>query len=93
MLDGALAAAARGNGDSFADVRGRFSGHELCDADSWMNGIVSPLGDSYHPTADGQQDGYLPAFTAAVRHDRERSQLLLQGGLKQLDDTIPAIGN
>ena len=65
-LDGALQAAAARNGDAFADVRGEFSGHELCDGAGWLNSITWPVGDSYHPTAAGQRDGYLPAFTAAA---------------------------
>ncbi len=65
-LDGALQAAAARGGDAFADVRGEFSGHELCDGAGWLNAVTWPVGDSYHPTAAGQRDGYLPAFTAAA---------------------------
>ena len=65
-LDGALSAAAARDGDVFADVRGRFSGHEICDSASWLNSVTFPFGDSYHPNADGQELGYLPAFTAAA---------------------------
>jgi lysophospholipase L1-like esterase len=65
-LDRALSAAAARNGDIFAGVRGRFSGHEICDSASWLNSVTFPIGDSYHPNADGQELGYLPAFTAAA---------------------------
>ena len=65
-LDRALSAAAARYGDVFADVRGRFSGHEICDSASWLHSVTYPIGDSYHPTADGQELGYLPAFTAAA---------------------------
>jgi lysophospholipase L1-like esterase len=65
-LDGVLQAAAAKNGDAFADVRSNFSGHELCDGSRWLNSVTLPIGNSYHPTATGQQDGYLPAFTAAA---------------------------
>jgi lysophospholipase L1-like esterase len=65
-LDNALAAAAARNGDVFADVRGQFVGHELCDGAGWLNSVTIPIGDSYHPTAAGQEDGYLPVFTAAA---------------------------
>ena len=64
-LDGALSAAAARNGDVFADVRGQFSGHEICDPASWLNSVAFPVGDSYHPTAAGQELGYLPVFAAA----------------------------
>jgi lysophospholipase L1-like esterase len=66
-LDGALQAAAARNGDTFADARGQFSAHELCGGSSWLNSITLPISSSYHPTAAGQKDGYLPVFSAAAR--------------------------
>jgi lysophospholipase L1-like esterase len=66
MLDRALATAAASHGDVFADVRGQFAGHELCDGAGWLNSVTLPIGDSYHPTATGQKDGFLPAFSAAA---------------------------
>jgi hypothetical protein len=65
-LDGVLQAAAARNGDTFADVRAQFSAHELCSGSSWLNSITLPITSSYHPTAAGQKDGYLPAFTTAA---------------------------
>ena len=65
-LDRALAAAAASHGDVFSDVRGQFAGHEICDSASWLHALTFPIGDSYHPTAAGQEHGYLPAFTAAA---------------------------
>ena len=53
-------------GDAFADVRSQFSGHELCDGAGWLNSVTLPIGNSYHPTATGQKDGYYPAFTSAA---------------------------
>jgi lysophospholipase L1-like esterase len=66
ILDGVIKQAAAANGDAFADVRSAFSGHELCDWGGWLHSVTWPIGNSYHPTAAGQQDGYLPVFTAAV---------------------------
>ena len=65
-LDGVLQTAAAQNSDTFADVRAQFSGHELCDGAGWLNSITLPIDDSYHPTATGQKDGYLPVFSAAA---------------------------
>jgi lysophospholipase L1-like esterase len=65
-LDGALRAAAAKNGDTFADARTQFSPHELCSGSSWLHAVTLPIDTSYHPTAAGQQDGYLPVFTAAA---------------------------
>lgn len=63
-LDSALAAAASANHDVFADVRGEFAGHVICDSSSWLHSVdIFSISDSYHPTATGQLDGYLPALT------------------------------
>jgi lysophospholipase L1-like esterase len=65
-LDSALATAAAGNGDTFADVRGEFASHEICDSGSWLNSVdIFAISSSYHPNANGQ-DGYLRVFTAAA---------------------------
>jgi hypothetical protein len=67
LLDGIIQnAVANYSGFTFADVRPYFSGHEICDSDSWINSVTWPIDDSYHPTAEGQADGYLPAFEAAL---------------------------
>jgi lysophospholipase L1-like esterase len=65
-LDGVIQTAAAANGDTFADVRAQFSGHELCDGSGWLNSVTLPIDNSYHPTATGQQNGYLPVFAAAA---------------------------
>ncbi len=66
-LDGVIATAAGNAGFHFADVRSQFSGHELCDNAGWLNSLsIFDIHTSYHPTATGQADGYLPVFTAAA---------------------------
>jgi len=66
-LDAALARAASVNHDKFADVRGQFAGHEICDSGSWLHSVdIFAISSSYHPTAAGQQDGYLPVFERAA---------------------------
>jgi len=66
-LDGVLQTATDNAGFHFADVRAQFSGHELCDGAGWLNSInIFDIHTSYHPTATGQADGYLPVFTAAA---------------------------
>jgi lysophospholipase L1-like esterase len=66
-LDAVLKTAAADNDDAFADVRTQFTGHELCDGAGWLNSVdVLDIDSSYHPTATGQKDGYLPVFTAAA---------------------------
>lgn len=65
-LDSVLQTAATDSGDAFADVRSQFSAHELCSGSSWLNAVTLPIGNSYHPTAAGQKNGYLPVFAAAA---------------------------
>lgn len=67
QLDSAISAAAARNGDTFTDVRSKFAGHEICDgSSSWLNLVTWPIGSSYHPTAGGQELGYLPVFSSAA---------------------------
>jgi lysophospholipase L1-like esterase len=67
-LDSVIETAAHNNGDTFVDVRGAFTGHELCDdGNEWLHALnILNIDESYHPTAAGQQDGYLPVFTNAA---------------------------
>jgi lysophospholipase L1-like esterase len=67
-LDGVIQTAAANAGDSYADVRGNFSGHELCDFfNEWLHSVsVSDVTESYHPTANGQSGGYLPAMDSVT---------------------------
>jgi lysophospholipase L1-like esterase len=66
-LDTALQAAAQANHDTFADVRGQFAGHEICDSGSWLHSVdIFAISSSYHPTAAGQELGYLPVFSRAA---------------------------
>ncbi|HEV2253665.1 MAG TPA: SGNH/GDSL hydrolase family protein [Streptosporangiaceae bacterium] len=66
-LDNALQAAAAANKDTFADVRAQFSGHEICDSGSWLHSVdIFAISSSYHPTAAGQELGYLPVFSRAA---------------------------
>ena len=66
-LDGALQAAAQASHDTFADVRGQFAGHEICDSGSWLRSVdIFAISSSYHPTAAGQELGYRPVFASAA---------------------------
>lgn len=66
-LDSILKTAAGKAGDVWADARSAFTGHEICDSNRWLHSVnFSDFGESYHPTADGHADAYLPTFTAAA---------------------------
>ncbi|MDX3656738.1 SGNH/GDSL hydrolase family protein [Streptomyces sp. ID05-26A] len=60
---GARAAAA---GFRYVDVRGAFTGHEICSSSWWLNSLSWPVEESYHPNRAGHQSGYLPALRAAI---------------------------
>jgi lysophospholipase L1-like esterase len=65
VIDNVIAARAAAHGFSFGDVRSTFSGHELCSGDDYLHDVVfSPSWESYHPTALGHSNGYLPALNA-----------------------------
>lgn len=67
QVDDLIAAAASRHGFTFADVRSAFVGHQLCSGRKWLHAAdLADVAESYHPTATGQSDGYLPAFAAAV---------------------------
>jgi lysophospholipase L1-like esterase len=66
-LDSTVQTAAQTEGDTFADVRSAFDGHQICDSSSWLHSVnFFDIDESYHPTATGQADGYLPVFSAAA---------------------------
>ncbi|MFC1403651.1 MULTISPECIES: SGNH/GDSL hydrolase family protein [Streptacidiphilus] len=65
-LDSVIAKRAANAGFTFVDVRGAFTGHEICSSDSWLHSTTLPIDESYHPTAAGQSGGYLPGFTSAA---------------------------
>lgn len=53
-------------GFDFIDMRGPFTGHEICSGDWWLNSLTWPVTDSYHPNKSGHALGYLPALTSAA---------------------------
>lgn len=68
LVDSMLQAAAAIAGFRYVDVRAAFAAHEICDHAQWLHALeLFHLRDSYHPTASGQAQGYLPALTAAAR--------------------------
>jgi hypothetical protein len=65
QLDSQIQAAAGRYRDAFGDVKSAFSGHQICDSNSWLHSVDwFSLGQSYHPTAAGQAGGYYPVFGA-----------------------------
>jgi len=67
VLDDVIAKRVANAGFTYEDVRGIFSGHEICASGTrWLNSTTLPVDESYHPNASGQSGGYLPQFSAGV---------------------------
>jgi lysophospholipase L1-like esterase len=64
-LSGVIAAAAERAGARYVDVREAFAEHGVCSGRPWINALVSPTDDSYHPNKAGQA-AYFEAL--ASRH-------------------------
>jgi lysophospholipase L1-like esterase len=60
LLNSRLAAAAAGAGFAYADPTQPFVGHAVCDGTAWINGLSTPVTESYHPNRSGQGSGYTP---------------------------------
>ncbi|MFJ8886620.1 SGNH/GDSL hydrolase family protein [Streptomyces sp. NPDC102402] len=60
LLNETIADRAQAAGFAFADGRPAFAGHEICTSDAWISST------NVHPTAEGHESAYLPAFGAAV---------------------------
>ena len=60
LLNSKLSAAASARGFAFANPTSRFVGHAVCDDPEWINGLSSPISESYHPNRAGHASGYTP---------------------------------
>ena len=52
---------------SFRDAIPAFDRHGICARSAWINGLVSPIVDSYHPNRAGHSRGYTPLVLRALR--------------------------
>ena len=71
LLNSKTQTAAAAAGFQFANPTTKFIGHAVCDSIEWINGLSSPVSESYHPNIAGHRDGYAvvtkPAFGLAVQ--------------------------
>lgn len=65
-LNGVLSTAAAAKGFSFANPTSAFLGHAVCGDPEWLNGLSSPVSESYHPNRTGQASGYTPVVSALL---------------------------
>src|SRR3954451_24175472 len=66
QLNARLAAAASARGFAFANPTSRFTGHAVCDSTEWLNGLSSPVTESYHPNRAGHASGYTPLVSPVL---------------------------
>ncbi|MGD8199078.1 SGNH/GDSL hydrolase family protein [Ornithinimicrobium sp. W1679] len=64
-LDTLIEARATGAGFTYVEVRDDFLGHAVCDDPEWINGLSSPIEESYHPNRLGNE-GYAVAIAPAL---------------------------
>ncbi|GAB3872828.1 SGNH/GDSL hydrolase family protein [Terrabacter terrigena] len=66
LLNSRTSSAAAARGFAFVNPTSKFVGHAVCDSPEWLNGLSSPVSESYHPNVAGHRDGYAvvtkPAF-------------------------------
>ena len=66
LLNSRLASAAGSAGFTFANPTSAFVGHAVCDSAEWINGLSSPITDSYHPNRAGHASGYTPVVSTRL---------------------------
>jgi len=66
QLDSTIAAAAEWAGFGFVSPVQAFVGHAVCDRPEWINGLSSPITESFHPNRSGQASGYTPLVSPAL---------------------------
>jgi hypothetical protein len=63
LLNATTAAQAAAAGFRFADPTTPFIGHAWCGSPEWINGLSSPISESYHPNRSGHASGYTPTVS------------------------------
>ena len=66
QLDSTIAAAAASAGFGFVNPVPAFVGHAVCDRTEWINGLSSPITESFHPNRSGQASGYTQLVSPAL---------------------------
>jgi lysophospholipase L1-like esterase len=78
LLNTRTATAASNAGFTFVNPTAKFVGHAVCDDVEWLNGLSSPVSESYHPNVAGHRDGYAvltkPAFGLALKLSAARAE-------------------
>ena len=79
-LDVVVADRARAAGFTYVSVVDAFTGHDMCAAEPWINGVLVPTpADAYHPTAAGHRDGYAPLVAEQLTKRRPSVSMVPHG--------------
>lgn len=65
-LDDLIVSRTTAIGFTYVEVRDDFRGHAVCDDTEWINGLSSPVVESYHPNRQGNV-GYADALAPALK--------------------------
>jgi lysophospholipase L1-like esterase len=63
LINATTAAQATAAGFRFANPTVAFTGHAWCSSSEWVNGLSSPISESYHPNRAGHASGYTPTVS------------------------------
>ena len=66
LLNTTTAGLAAKAGFAFSDPTSAFTGHAVCSGSEWLNGLSSPVSESYHPNRLGHASGYAPVVGASL---------------------------
>ncbi len=66
LLDLTAKGLAEQAGFTFSDPRAAYAGHAVCAGGEWLNGLSSPVSESYHPNRLGHSAGYAPLVGTAL---------------------------
>lgn len=66
LLNAKIKTAAGNAGFAFSNPTSAFVGHAVCDDTEWLNGLSSPVSESYHPNRLGHASGYAPLVGAGL---------------------------
>jgi lysophospholipase L1-like esterase len=53
-------------GFTFKNAIPPFTGHAICSASEWLNGLSNPVEESFHPNRTGHSSGYEPLVRAVI---------------------------
>lgn len=66
LLNSITSQQAVAKGFTFGNPTSRFVGHAVCDDVEWINGLSSPVSESYHPNKPGHSSGYTPTVSPSL---------------------------